>query len=106
MLREIFNSQNDIRKQVDKEANTLKTESNDDYYLVENLNQLQKVLDETLSSKALASTQKVSQALKKTIKSHSLVIDSNEEYNWKDFHECLENITNYRETLASSSKKK
>ena len=40
MLREIFDSQNDIRKQVDKEANILKTRSNDDYYLIKNLNQL------------------------------------------------------------------
>ena len=37
MLREILDSQNDIREQIDIEANTLKIESNDDYYLVENL---------------------------------------------------------------------
>jgi len=37
MLREIPNSQNDIREQTDTEANTPKTESNDDYCLIENL---------------------------------------------------------------------
>ena len=106
MLREIFNSQDDIKKQVNRGANTLETRSNDDDYLVENPNQLQKVLDETLLSKALAFTQEVNQALQKTIKPYSLVIDSNEEYNQKNFHKCLENITNYLETLTSSSKKK
>jgi ATP-dependent Lon protease len=63
MLREILDSQDDIRKQIDIEANTPKTRSNDDYYLVEDLDQLQEVLDETSSSKALAFTQKVNQAL-------------------------------------------
>ncbi len=38
ILREILNSQNDIRKQIDTKANTPKTRSNDDYYLVENSN--------------------------------------------------------------------
>jgi len=38
MLREILDSQDDIRKQVDTKANILKTRSNDDYYLIENLN--------------------------------------------------------------------
>jgi len=38
MLREISNSQDDIRKQTNIEANTLKTRSNDDYYLVKNSN--------------------------------------------------------------------
>ena len=80
MLREILNSQNDIRKQVDTKANILETESNDDYYLVENSDQLQKVLDETSSDKAPASTQEVNQILQKAIKSHSLVIDSDKEY--------------------------
>ena len=80
MLREILNSQDDIREQTDTEANTPKTESNDDYYLIEDSDQLQKVLDETLSNTAPASTQEVNQALKKTIKSHSLVIDSDKEY--------------------------
>ncbi len=40
MLREIPNSQNDIREQIDTKTNTPKTKSNDDYYLVENPNQL------------------------------------------------------------------
>ncbi len=80
MLREILDSQDDIKKQTDTEANTPKTESNDDYYLVENPDQLQKVLDETSSDKALASTQKVNQALQEIIKSHSSAIDSDEEY--------------------------
>jgi len=80
ILREILNSQDDIKEQVDREANTSKTKSNDNYYLIENLNQLQKVLDGTSSDKAPASTQEVNQALKKTIRSHSLVIDSNKEY--------------------------
>ncbi len=40
MLREILDSQDDIRKQTNIEANTLETRSNDDYYLVENLDQL------------------------------------------------------------------
>ena len=40
MLREISNNQDDIREQIDIEANTPKTRSNDDYYLVKNLDQL------------------------------------------------------------------
>jgi len=40
MLREILNNQDDIREQIDTKANTPKTKSNDDYYLVENLDQL------------------------------------------------------------------
>ncbi len=80
ILREIFNSQNDIRKQIDTKANILKTRSNDNYYLVENLDQLQKVLDETLSNKAFAFTQKVNQALQETIKSYNLAIDLDEKY--------------------------
>ncbi len=59
MLKEILNSQNDIREQIDIEVNTSKIRSNDDYYLIENPNQLQKVLDETLLSKTFASTQEV-----------------------------------------------
>ena len=81
MLREIFDSQNNIRKQIDIEANTPKTRSNDNYYLIENSNQLQKVLDETLSSKALASTQEVNQALKKINQFQNLAIDLDEKYN-------------------------
>jgi len=106
MLREIPDSQDDIRKQADTEANTPKTGSDDDYYLVEDPNQLQKVLDETSSSKAPASTQEVNQALQEAIKPHSPAIDSNEEYGWKDFHECLDNITEHLDALASSSKER
>ncbi len=68
MLREILNSQNNIRKQINIEANILKTRSNNNYYLVKNPNQLQKVLDKTLSSKIFASTQKINQILNKTIR--------------------------------------
>ena len=93
MLREIPNSQDDIREQIDTEANTPKTGSNDDYYLVENLDQLQKVLDETSSGKALASTQKVNNAIRKiwqnkhsrTPCSHSPITDFDVEYEWEDF---------------------
>ncbi len=59
MLKEISNSQNDIRKQIDTKANILKTKSNDNYYLIENLNQLQKVLDETSLDKTFAFTQEI-----------------------------------------------
>ncbi len=38
MLREILNNQNDIREQIDTKANIFKTRSNDDYYLIKNLN--------------------------------------------------------------------
>jgi hypothetical protein len=104
MLREILDSQDNIREQTDIEADNPKTRSNDDYYLVEDPNQLQKVLDGTSSGKALASTQEVNQALQKAIKPHSPAIDSNEEYGWKDFHDCIGGITNHFEALASSSK--
>jgi len=40
MLREILDRQNDIKKQIDTKANIFKTKSNDNYYLVKNLNQL------------------------------------------------------------------
>ncbi len=40
MLREIFDRQNDIKKQIDTKTNIFKTKSNDDYYLIKNLNQL------------------------------------------------------------------
>jgi len=59
MLREIFNRQDNIRKQIDTKTNTLKIKSNDNYYLIKNLNQLQKVLDKILLNKALAFTQEV-----------------------------------------------
>ncbi len=106
MLREILDSQDDIREQTNIEANILKTRLDDDYYLVENPNQLQKVLDGTSSSKTLASTQEVNQALQEAIKPHSLAIDLDEEYDQKDFHECLDNITKHLDALDSSSKKR
>ncbi len=88
MLREILNSQNDIREQIDIEANTLKIESNDDYYLIKNLNQLQKVLDETLLSKTFAFTQKVNQILNEVMRAQRLetlylhlVTNLDDEYN-------------------------
>ena len=65
MLREKLDDQNDLRGRIDAKANTLKIESNDNYCLIENLDQLQKVLDKTLSSKAFASTQKVNNAIKR-----------------------------------------
>ncbi len=68
MLREIFNNQNNIRKQINIEANTLKIGSNNDYYLIENLNQLQKVLDETSLDKTLASTQEINRILNEIIR--------------------------------------
>jgi len=40
MLKEIFDCQNNIKKQVNTKANTLKIKSNDNYYLIKNLNQL------------------------------------------------------------------
>ena len=88
MLREILNSQNDIRKQINIEANTLKIRSNDDYYLIKNLNQLQKVLDKISLNKAFAFTQEVNQILNKTIRTKRLktlyfylVTNLNDKYN-------------------------
>ncbi len=65
MLREKLDDQNDLEEQVDVEADTPKTRLNDDYCLVENLDQLQKVLDETLLGKTLASTQEVNNTIKR-----------------------------------------
>ncbi len=65
MLREKLDVQNNLREQVDAKANILKTRSNDDYCLIENLDQLQKVLDKTLSNKAFASTQEINNAIKR-----------------------------------------
>ncbi len=72
MLKEILNSQNNIKKQTNIEANTLKIGSNDNYYLVKNLNQLQKVLDKTSLNKTFASTQKVNQILNEIIRAKRL----------------------------------
>ncbi len=68
MLRKIPDNQDDIREQTDTEADTPETGSNDDYYLVENPDQLQKVLDGTSSGKAPASTQEVNQILNETMR--------------------------------------
>jgi len=113
MLREIPNNQDDIREQTDTEANTPETGSNDDYYLVENPNQLQKVLDGTSSGEAPASTQEVNQILNEAMRAKRPrtpyphpATNSDDEYDWKDFHECLDNITKHLETLASSSKER
>ena len=59
MLREIFDRQDDIRKQINTKTNTLKTKLNDNYYLIKNLNQLQKVLDKILLGKTFAFTQEI-----------------------------------------------
>lgn len=112
MLREIPNNQDNTRGQTDTEADAPETASDDDYYLVENPDQLQKVLDGTSSGKGPASTQEVNQALQEatqgkrpsTPKPHNSADDSDDEYGWKDFHECLENITEHLDALASSSK--
>jgi hypothetical protein len=73
--------------------------------------QLQRVLDWESSGKAPASTQEVNQILKeattelpRTPYPHSPATDSDEEYGWKDFQECAEEITDQLEALASSSK--
>ncbi len=88
MLREIFNSQNDIRKQIDTKTNIPKTRLNDNYYLIKNLDQLQKVLDKTLLDKTLVFTQEVNQILNKIIRAKRLrtsysylVINLDNEYN-------------------------
>ncbi len=113
MLKEILDSQNDIRERIDTKANTLKTKSNDDYYLVENLDQLQKVLDKTSLDKAFASTQKVNKTLNKTRRAKRLktlysysIIDLDDKYKQKNFHECLDNITKHLDALTSSLKKR
>jgi len=88
MLREIFDSQNDIRKQIDTKTNALKTESNDDYCLIKNLDQLKKILDETSLDKTLASTQEVNNAIRRiwqnnysrTLYSHSPITDFDVKY--------------------------
>ncbi len=59
ILREIPDSQNNIRKQIDTETEISETESDNNYYLIENSDQLQKVLDRILSDKIFASMQKI-----------------------------------------------
>jgi len=68
ILKEIFNSQNNIRKQTDTEINIFETKSNNNYYLIENSDQLQKVLDRILLDKIFVSIQKINKKLNKTIK--------------------------------------
>ena len=38
MLREIFNNQNNIKKQIDIETNIFEIKLNNNYYLIKNLN--------------------------------------------------------------------
>ncbi len=59
ILKEIFDSQNNIRKQIDTETNIFETESNNNYYLIENSDQLQKILNRILSDKIFVSIQKI-----------------------------------------------
>jgi len=68
MLRATPDNQKETREQIDTEADTPETGSNDDYYLIENPDQLQKVLDKILLGKALAFTQEVNNALQKKLK--------------------------------------
>ena len=67
ILKKIFNSQNNIRKQINTEINIFETKLNNNYYLIENSNQLQKVLDKILLDKVFVSIQKINQILNKTI---------------------------------------
>jgi len=113
ILREILDSQNNIRKQTDTETNISETESNNNYYLIENPDQLQKVLDRILSDKIFVSTQKINQILNKAIEAQQpetlyfySATDSDNKYSWKNFYECLDSITNYLDALASLSRKK
>ncbi len=114
MLREIPDSQDDIREQTDTEADTPETGSDDDYCLVENPDQLKKVLDGTSSGKAPASTQEVNNAIRRiwqdkhsrTPYSHSPITDFDVEYEWEDFQEMLGEITERLDALDSSSKER
>jgi len=113
ILKKIFDSQNNIRKQIDTETNTLKTELNNNYYLIKNPDQLQKVLDRILSDKIFASIQKISQIFNKTIEAQQLetlyfysATDLDNKYSWIFFYKYLDNITDYLNTLASLSRKK
>ncbi len=110
MLREILNSQNNIREQIDTKTNTLKIESNNNYYLIKNLNQLQKVLDKILLNKIFVSTQEVNQILNKTIKLRTLYFylatNLDNKYNQKNIYKCLDNITNYLNALVSLLKER
>ncbi len=59
ILKKIFNSQNNIRKQIDIEIEILEIKLNNNYYLIENPNQLQKVLDRILLDKISIFMQKI-----------------------------------------------
>ena len=81
---------------------------NNNYYLIENPDQLQKVLDRILSDKIFVSIQKINQIFNKTIKAEQLRIlyfylatDSDNKYSWKNFYKYLDNITNYFNALTS-----
>ncbi len=74
ILKEISDSQNNIRKQIDTETDIFETESNNNYYLIENPDQLQKILNRILSDKISVSIQKINQIFNKTIKAKQLKI--------------------------------
>ncbi len=88
ILKKIFDSQNNIRKQIDTKIDIFEIESNNNYYLIENSNQLQKVLDRILLDKIFVSIQKINQIFNKTIRVQQLetlyfylVTNSNNKYN-------------------------
>ncbi len=68
ILKKIFNSQNNIRKQIDTKIDIFEIKSNNNYYLIENSDQLQKVLNRILSDKIFVFIQKINQILNKIIK--------------------------------------
>lgn len=88
--------QQEAREQTDTEADTPGTGSDDDYYLVENPDDLQKILDGTSSGKEFNEVLRRKQPaeLPKTPYPHSPATDSDDGYNWKDFHDCMDTITN------------
>jgi len=72
MLRATPDNQKETREQTDTEADIPETGSDDNYYLVENPDQLQKVLDKILLDKIFAFTQEVNNALQKKLKIRQL----------------------------------
>ncbi len=87
-IKKILNSQNNIRKQIDTKIDILETESNNNYYLIENSDQLQKILNKILLNKISVFIQKINRKLNKTIKVQQseilyfyLVTDSDNKYN-------------------------
>lgn len=110
MLRELPDSQDETREQTDTEADTPGTGSDDDYYLVENPDQVQNFLYETSSGKTPASTHEVNQALKNdkarrsnTLYPHSAA-DSDKDYGRKDFKDCLDTVGETLDALNSSAR--